>query len=47
VRELCAGRNPISQAVCESRACGNAEHAGEPTCRQIRANEERRRDPQN
>jgi S-DNA-T family DNA segregation ATPase FtsK/SpoIIIE len=44
VKEICAGRNPISQAVCESRECGNAEHAGEPGCRAIRASEERRRD---
>ena len=45
VRELCAGRNPISQSICESRACGAPEHANEPLCKQIRANEERRRDP--
>jgi hypothetical protein len=44
VREICAGRNAISQAICESRLCGSAEHAGEAACRQIRANEERRRD---
>ena len=44
VRDLCAGRNPISQAVCESRECGNPEHVTEPTCRQLRASEERRRD---
>ena len=45
VRELCAGRNAISQSICESRACGAPEHANESLCRQIRANEERRRDP--
>src|SRR5207253_149880 len=44
VKEICAGRNPISQAVCESRECGNAEHANEAGCRAIRASEERRRD---
>jgi hypothetical protein len=44
VKEICAGRNPISQAICESRECGNAEHASESGCRAIRASEERRRD---
>ena len=41
-RDVCAGRNLISQAVCESRECGKPEHANEALCRQIKAAEERR-----
>ena len=41
-QEICAGRNAISQAVCESRECGRPEHAAEPHCRQIKAAEDRR-----
>ena len=47
VKDICAGRNVISRAICESRECGAAEHATEPLCQQIRANEERRRNLQN
>ena len=47
VKDICAGRNVISRAICESRECGAAEHASEPLCQQIRANEERRRNLQN
>lgn len=43
VRDICAGRNMISQSVCESRECGAPEHAGEAICKQVRDNEERRR----
>jgi hypothetical protein len=46
VREICAGRNAISEAICQSRECGHAEHAGEAICRQIRAQEEQRRNMQ-
>ena len=42
--EICAGRNLISQAICESRQCGLAEHKGEAICKQILSREERRRD---
>ncbi len=41
-QDICAGRNAISQAVCESRECGKPEHAGEPYCRQLKAAEDRR-----
>ena len=44
VREICAGRNVIGQAVCESRECGAPEHSNEALCKQIRVNEERRRE---
>jgi len=44
VAEICGGRSLISRSMCESRECGAAEHAGEPLCRRIRENEERRRD---
>jgi len=43
VQEICAGRNVISKAICETRECGAQEHASEPLCQQVRANEERRR----
>jgi len=46
VKEICAGRNLISQAICESRECGNAEHSGEAVCKQISGREERRRELQ-
>jgi SLT domain-containing protein len=47
VREICAGRGTIAQAVCESRTCGDAQHANEAICRQIRENDERRRNYNN
>ena len=43
VREICAGRGSISEAVCQSRECGSAEHFNEAICRQIRDADERRR----
>jgi hypothetical protein len=43
VREVCAGRGTIAEAVCQSRECGRAEHANEPICRQLREQDERRR----
>jgi ribosomal protein L40E len=43
VRETCAGRGTIAEAVCQSRLCSAAEHANEPICRQIREADERRR----
>ena len=42
VQDACAGRNAISQAVCESRECGRPEHAGEAHCQRIKAAEDRR-----
>lgn len=42
VRETCAGRGTIAEAVCQSRLCSAAEHANEPICRQIREADERR-----
>ncbi|MEO5843709.1 MAG: zinc ribbon domain-containing protein [Caldimonas sp.] len=47
VREICAGRGTIAEAVCQSRQCGLAEHANEALCRQLREADERRRNPQN
>jgi hypothetical protein len=47
VREICGGRGTIAQAVCESRTCGEAQHAGEAICRQIREADERRRNYNN
>jgi len=47
VRELCAGRGTIAEAVCQSRQCGLAEHANEQICRQLREADERRRNMQN
>jgi len=46
VREICAGRGTIAEAVCQSRQCGAAEHANEPICRQLREQDERRRNMQ-
>ena len=43
VREICAGRGTIAEAVCQSRQCGLAEHANEQICRQLREADERRR----
>jgi len=43
VRETCAGRGTIAEAVCQSRLCSAAEHANEPICMQIREADERRR----
>jgi hypothetical protein len=43
VREICGGRNAIAEAICQSRQCSQAEHAGEAICRQLREQEERRR----
>jgi hypothetical protein len=47
VRELCAGKGTIGEAVCQSRACGQPEHANEQICRQLREQDERRRNYQN
>jgi Meckel syndrome type 1 protein len=46
VREICAGRGTIAEAVCQSRQCGAPEHANEPICRQLREADERRRNAQ-
>ncbi len=46
VREMCAGRGTIAEAVCQSRQCGLAEHANEQICRQLREADERRRNMQ-
>jgi hypothetical protein len=46
VREICSGRNAIAEAICQSRQCGQAEHAVEAICRQLREQEERRRNMQ-
>jgi hypothetical protein len=43
VREICTGRGTIAEAVCQSRQCGLAEHANEALCRQLREQDERRR----
>ena len=43
VRDICAGRGSIAEAVCPSRECGAAEHFNEAICRQIRDADERRR----
>jgi ribosomal protein L40E len=43
VRESCAGRGTIAEAVCQSRLCGAVEHANEPICRQLREADERHR----
>jgi hypothetical protein len=42
VRESCAGRGTIAEAVCQSRLCAAAEHIGDPVCRQLREADERR-----
>ena len=47
VADICAGRNAIGRAICESRECGAAEHANEAVCKKVRAAEERRSNPQN
>jgi hypothetical protein len=47
VREICAGRGTIAEAVCQSRQCGQSQHANEPICRQLREQDERRRNYQN
>jgi hypothetical protein len=47
VKEICAGRGTIAEAVCQSRQCGLAEHANEQICRQLREADERRRNMQN
>ena len=46
VREICAGRGTIAEAVCQSRQCALAEHANEQICRQLREADERRRNMQ-
>jgi len=46
VREICAGRGTIAEAVCQSRQCALAEHANEQMCRQLREADERRRNMQ-
>ncbi|MGZ5132996.1 MAG: hypothetical protein ACXWJ1_17035, partial [Caldimonas sp.] len=43
VREICAGRGTIAEAICQSRECGAPAHANEPICKQVREAEERRR----
>ena len=43
VGEVCAGRNLIAQALCESRECAKPEHAGEAMCKRFKADEDRRR----
>jgi hypothetical protein len=47
VREICAGRGTIGEAVCQSRTCGEPEHAGELICKQLKDADERRRNNQN
>ncbi len=46
VREICAGRGTIAEAVCQSRQCAAAEHANDAICRRIREADERRRNLQ-
>jgi hypothetical protein len=46
VKEICAGRGTIAEAVCQSRQCGLAEHANEQICRQLREADDRRRNMQ-
>ena len=43
VREICAGRGTIAEAICQSRECGSAAHANEPLCKQVNEAEARRR----
>jgi hypothetical protein len=33
----------IAEAMCQSLECGNAQHANEPICKQIKEKEDRRR----
>jgi hypothetical protein len=47
VREICAGRGFIAEAICQSRECGAAEHSGEALCKQLKETEDRRRNLQN
>ncbi len=47
VKELCAGRGAIAEAVCQSRQCAAVQHANEAVCRQIREADDRRRNYQN
>lgn len=47
VREICAGRGTIAQAICQSRECGAPEHANETICKQIRDADDRRRNYSN
>lgn len=47
VREICAGRGTIGEAVCQSRECGAPEHANEAICREVREKEDRRRNYNN
>lgn len=42
-QDFCAGRGTFATAVCESRECGKPEHVDEARCRQVNAEEERRR----
>lgn len=44
VRERCVNLNIIAKAICESRECIRAEHAGEAVCQRIRAADDRRRE---
>jgi hypothetical protein len=46
-QEVCAGRGTIAEAICQSRECASAEHAGEALCRQIKEREDRRRNYMN
>jgi len=43
VREICAGRGTIAEAMCQSRECGKPEHVNEPLCKQVNQAEDRRR----
>jgi hypothetical protein len=42
VKEACAGRNLISQGLCEQRECRKPENADQAVCRQIKEAEQRR-----
>ena len=44
VQERCVNLNIIAKAICQSRECVRAEHAGEPVCQRIRAADDRRRE---
>jgi len=45
VKEICAGRNLISQQLCESRECRKPEYAGQAFCKELKATEDRLLNP--
>jgi hypothetical protein len=40
VSQICGGRNPIAEQLCQLRECGNTGHAGDPVCIRFRELEE-------